>query len=601
MRTLVLLFSLLLALPVSAKQFHGNGANCDPGEAPRGVDGLGAVEDCFVPAGSGHTNGADCDSGEYARGVDENGVAEWCTDATTEINAEMVSHLVDKVLGHTNDLRTSATGAVDGRVFVTTGIGTGEYIDIVSCNGNEKLEYTAGSPDTLTCEAITGYFTPTDIDTDYGDETVTSTWTFQDFDSGTFGEYDLNIGSTYGALKIGNTGIYSSSFSSGTVDLDKAVLIRQEGNLGVTNDPGIEFSFIEQGNTSRFWLMESAADNATTNFRSMQIAGPYSAANGNAQGTCSHWTTYDSNIDCDTGTTGPDLLVGDDVEVLGTVFAHETLNFEGATADGNHVILQVGADPGADVTITLPTTTGTLSTGAHEPALDDIQGTTLAPAPLAGTLLCFAGGGGHDTETCSLSGGDITATYGSPNMALTIDNFATFSFPTITSMNAASTMTAAPPVNDNDTSIATSSFVQAETVASGDVSGTLGTGFTLDAGVVDATAAAASLKTEVACAYVEDPVSSESFVSSWRAPVAVTVTEIWCETDAGTVGLDLQIDDGTPLDINGSDISCATADGTSDTSFGNSAALAQDDRLDIVLGTVSTAVRLSVCWRYTVD
>jgi hypothetical protein len=76
--------------------------------------------------------------------------------------------------------------------------------------------------------------------------------------------------------------------------------------------------------------------------------------------TGDYWSAYDANLDFDTGTTGADLFVQDDLEVEGTIFAHETLNLEGATADGNQVIIQVGADPGADVTLTLPTTTGTI-------------------------------------------------------------------------------------------------------------------------------------------------------------------------------------------------------------------------------------------------
>ena len=102
------------------------------------------------------------------------------------------------------------------------------------------------------------------------------------------------------------------------------------------------------------------------------------------------------------------------------------------------------------------------------------------------------------------------------------------------------------------------------------------------------------------CAYIEGPVTGEVFSSVWRSTASITVTEIWCETDADTVLLDLRIDDGTPLVINGSNISCAVSPGTSDTSFANAASLAKTDRMDIVLSTVTTAVRLSVCWRYRV-
>jgi hypothetical protein len=42
------------------------------------------------------------------------------------------------------------------------------------------------------------------------------------------------------------------------------------------------------------------------------------------------------------------------------IVAGTTIDLEGATDDANEVIIQVGADPGADVTLTLPTATGTL-------------------------------------------------------------------------------------------------------------------------------------------------------------------------------------------------------------------------------------------------
>lgn len=137
------------------------------------------------------------------------------------------------------------------------------------------------------------------------------------------------------------------------------------------------------------------------------------------------------------------------------------------------------------------------------------------------------------------------------------------------------------------------------TLDAGSVSG--GSGGDITDGSVTTDDTEAALETRQACVYIEDPVTDEEFLSVWRAPIAVTVTEIWCETDAGTVALDLEIDDGSPLGINGSDISCAVSTGTSDTSFLNSAALAQNNTLDIDLGTVATATRLSVCWRHTVD
>lgn len=121
------------------------------------------------------------------------------------------------------------------------------------------------------------------------------------------------------------------------------------------------------------------------------------------------------------------------------------------------------------------------------------------------------------------------------------------------------------------------------------------------AGSIDADDVATSLDTKVACIYIKAPATDEQFESVWRAPVALTITEIWCEVDAGTVLLDLNNDDGTPTGINGSDITCPVPDGISDVSFAGDAVFAQGDRVDVDLGTVTTATKVSICWRYVVS
>lgn len=144
-------------------------------------------------------------------------------------------------------------------------------------------------------------------------------------DTGANGDFDLTVGDTYGGLKLGNVGIYSSSFSASGMDLDKAVLFRQEGNLGVGNDPGIEFAWMEQGNTARLLIPEFAVGNATNLIRSAIVAGPYSQALGNDMVLCSNATWNFWAIDCDTSGTGPDLGVLDDFQVLGSSYFGETL------------------------------------------------------------------------------------------------------------------------------------------------------------------------------------------------------------------------------------------------------------------------------------
>lgn len=84
----------------------------------------------------------------------------------------------------------------------------------------------------------------------------------------------------------------------------------------------------------------------------------------------------------------------------------------------------------------------------------------------------------------------------------------------------------------------------------------------------------------------------------WRAPATMTITEVWCETDTGTVNADLQIDDGTPADVMGVDLVCA-ATAVSD-STGLTGSMAAGDRLDLEIASVATnPKRLTVCIRYT--
>jgi hypothetical protein len=168
----------------------------------------------------------------------------------------------------------------------------------------------------------------TDIDTDYGDETVTSTWNFIDNGTGAFGTYDIKIGDVgtpdYGGIQLGQVGIYSSSFATGNIDLGGTLVFRQEAAVSGI----LEFAWIEGGNTIRAGIPESAAGNATNFMRSFMIAGPYSAATGDNHFICDTHTAYNTNIDCDTGTSGADMFVQDDLEVEGTLFLHETIKLD---------------------------------------------------------------------------------------------------------------------------------------------------------------------------------------------------------------------------------------------------------------------------------
>jgi hypothetical protein len=101
------------------------------------------------------------------------------------------------------------------------------------------------------------------------------------------------------------------------------------------------------------------------------------------------------------------------------------------------------------------------------------------------------------------------------------------------------------------------------------------------------------------CFHRADPATDEEYYSVWRVSEPTTIAAIWCETDAGTVAMDLEIDDGTPTGVNGSDLSCAVSPGTEDTSLGGDTELFPGEELDVDLGAVAGgATELSVCWKH---
>jgi len=124
-----------------------------------------------------------------------------------------------------------------------------------------------------------------------------------------------------------------------------------------------------------------------------------------------------------------------------------------------------------------------------------------------------------------------------------------------------------------------------------------GRSITLNGDAIDVDA---ELYTDTKCIYFEDPTASDDFNSIWRNSSAsnYTMTEMWCESDQ-TVNLDLQIDDGTPADVNGSDLSCTSSE-AEDTSLSGDTTLATNEELDLAITSVSgTPTWVSVCWTYT--
>lgn len=113
----------------------------------------------------------------------------------------------------------------------------------------------------------------------------------------------------------------------------------------------------------------------------------------------------------------------------------------------------------------------------------------------------------------------------------------------------------------------------------------------------DDIAADAELYTDTKCVYIEDPVAADDLKSLWFAKQASTITSLWCESDQ-TVTAMLQVDDGTPADVDSVDLTCDTTP-PEDTSLNGDATLASGDRLDLDVASVSgTPTWVSICWTF---
>lgn len=145
-----------------------------------------------------------------------------------------------------------------------------------------------------------------------------------------------------------------------------------------------------------------------------------------------------------------------------------------------------------------------------------------------------------------------------------------------------------PDVNGADTS--NSIVVNAAEVTAVD-----GRSLTVAAGTLDADA---ELYTDTHTMWFEDPTAADDFETIWVAVTnTYTITAITCESDQ-TVNFDLQVDDGTPADVNGSDIACTTF--ATDSSLAGDTELAAGERLDLAITSVSgTPTWVSISWTVT--
>lgn len=247
-----------------------------------------------------------------------------------------------------------------------------------------------------------------------------------------------------------------------------------------------------------------------------------------------------------------------------TWFGTTGLIFEGTTANGFETLL-TATDPTADRTLTLQNVTGTIySSGGTDVVVAD--GGTGASTLTQGGIL-QGNGTGAITATAVLTNGQLLIGDGT-------------TFPTVGTLTAG-------------TGVSVTNGAGSITLAS-----TLTAGRSLTLTGVDF-AADAELYTDSKTIYFESPTASDDFKTLWVAPTGVTITSISCESDQ-TVNFDLQVDDGTPAGVNGSDIACTTF--ATDSSLAGDTTMATGDRLDLAITSVSgTPTWVSITFAYTKD
>lgn len=370
---------------------------------------------------------------------------------------------------------------------------------------------------------------------------------------------------------------------------------------------------------------------------------------GCADGDVLQWIEATSQWDCDpddTAAGGGDAIEIEDGDNAGTFTAIDTtarfddqsdINFQftdGGAGGPDTVDAVIRADAVALTTDTTGNyiaslTSGTGLTGfpaagegaTGTPALDFSQ--TLAGNPGLAIEECVfstdgAGGGGFLCEGTAANLNEQLYLFPAGDGADTTNFFAlgasdgdALAGDTATAFFDAGTIEAARGGTGLDTSGSTGvSRVDAGTWSvselSGDVTTSGSNATTIAAGAV-ASAELATVNKTFKCNFTlfdstglldGDDINTVSNCS--RPGRAITLTEVHCETDAGTPSINLQRDDGTPANILTSDLTCTTggANGTIAAAEDNFAAT---DKMDFVMVAASTANRISVLVEYTVD
>lgn len=81
---------------------------------------------------------------------------------------------------------------------------------------------------------------------------------------------------------------------------------------------------------------------------------------------------------------------------------------------------------------------------------------------------------------------------------------------------------------------------------------------------------------------------------------AITITEVWCESNDGTAVINLQRDDGTPADILSANLTCGTG-GSTGTIAAAEDNVATGQQIDFVFISETAVTRVNIVITYTID
>lgn len=485
-------------------------------------------------------NGGNCNAGEYALGVDASGAVENCTDATTEINS------VVNGLGGTNLTCSSQSCNVDDS-FVLTG-------------GDEMTGNLTFDTGTVTIAGIQNQ--------NLLDKTVTETIT------GTWSMATTTISALTATGTLTGNASTATALASNPTDCGAntwATTIAANGNLtcaavtyaGISAMTSANWAGVISDETGSGKLTFATAPVFTTSITITgadavpDVAGEiqYDSTVTGMSGGALRWFDNDSVrilVDLETDATDDDYVVSYD-----------------ADADGFYMKLDAN-DGGAT-------------------AWDDITN------PDASDEIDFA------AHTIELNVADFQIGDGAGSNYVGFDGTPTMTFAGTADINL-------PDDSVDDADINWGGLT--DLVAGGEVSwGNIAEGELADSTVVSADIKADVIthanildsdQTDTKCLWFEDPTAADDFKSVWRNSTGndLTLTELWAESDQ-TVTFMLQVDDGSPADIDSVDLAPAAGE-AEDTSLDGDTTLAQSEELDLDLVSVSgTPTWVSICWTFT--